>query len=344
MYDMVDTLSYMTNTKLNKRGFDKMSNEIKAVSFRLVEDDIQKFREIADQQGLNQAEMFQGLMNSFEMAKAKGQITDRAKEIEVFQDTVNNLVSMFINSLAINQTSEERIRETLSLELNTKDKTIADLQEYKEKAKLQVKISDEKSTELEKLVKDLTVSLEKTTKELDQKTSIVDNQQEQINTLNSIVTEYKSYKDMNKTLELANNDLHTQISNALHSNADLESRLDNTENMKNFYKSEVDSLKNEVESLKAEIKELNKNIKEIDKANKEDIKAMEMAHKDELKGLEVEYKIEVSNLRIDLTEQFKEELISKIEIEKSKCQLEIDKAVNSEKLLQVKYDNLIARQ
>lgn len=197
---------------------------------------------------------------------------------------------------------------------------------------------------LEKLVKDLTASLEKTTKELDQKTSIVDNQQEQINTLNSIVTEYKSYKGMNKTLELANNDLHTQISNALHSNADLESRLENTENMKNFYKSEVDSLKNEVESLKAEIKELNKNIKEIDKANKEDIKAMEMAHKDELKGLEVEYKVEVSNLRIDLTEQFKEELISKIEIEKSKCQLEIDKAVNSEKLLQVKYDNLIAKQ
>lgn len=39
---------------------------------------------------------------------------------------------MFINSLVINQTSEERISETLSLELNTKDKTIVDLQEYKE--------------------------------------------------------------------------------------------------------------------------------------------------------------------------------------------------------------------
>lgn len=36
---------------------------------------------------------------------------------------------MFINSLVINQTSEERIRETLSLKLSTKDKTIADLQD-----------------------------------------------------------------------------------------------------------------------------------------------------------------------------------------------------------------------
>ena len=77
---------------------------------------------------LTQAETFQAIINSFEMAKAKNLITDRAKEIEVFQSTVNNLTSMFISSLAINQTSEERIRESLSAELNTKDKLISNLQ------------------------------------------------------------------------------------------------------------------------------------------------------------------------------------------------------------------------
>lgn len=281
--------------------------------------------------------MFQGLMNSFEMAKAKGQITDRAKEIEVFQDTINNLVSMFINSLSINQNSEERIRETLSLELNTKDKTIADLQEYKEKVKVKTKENNEKIKELEITSVDLAAALEKTTKELSKKSSVVDNQQDQINTLNAIVTEYKSYKDLYKELESKNNDLGTQITNALHSNADLESKIQNTESMRDFYKVEVDSLKNE-------IKELNNNIKQIDKDNKSDIRAIEKAHKEELKALEVEYKVEVSNLKIDLTEQFKEELTNKIEIVKSKCQLELDKAINSEKLLQVKYDNLIAEQ
>ncbi|EOR19969.1 hypothetical protein A500_19194 [Clostridium sartagoforme AAU1] len=49
-----------------------MSNEIKAVSFRWGEEDLQKFREFADEQGLNQTEIFQSLMNSFEMTKAKG--------------------------------------------------------------------------------------------------------------------------------------------------------------------------------------------------------------------------------------------------------------------------------
>ena len=280
-----------------------MSNEIKAVSFRLGEEDVQKFREIADEQGLNQAEMFQSLMNSFEMAKAKGMITDRAKEIEVFQETVNSLVNMFINSLAINQTSEERIRETLSLELNTKDKTIADLQQYKENVKEKAKEDEEKIKELEITLRDLTSSLEKNIKELEQKSNIIANQQEQINTLNSIVTEYKQYKDINKELEIKNNELNSNLTDVLHSNSDLKSKMENLESMKEFYKAEV-------ESLKAESKELNKNIKDMEKANKSEIKA----------------------LKKELTDKFNEELISKLEIEKVKYQLELDKISNREQL------------
>ncbi|MEG0563180.1 hypothetical protein [Anaerorhabdus sp.] len=324
-----------------------MSNEIKAVSFRLVEEDIQKFREIADQQGLNQAEMFQGLMNSFEMAKAKGQITDRAKEIEVFQDTVNSLVSMFINSLAINQSSEERIRETLSLELNTKDKTIADLQEYKEKSKAAANENNEKIKELEKTAKDLAMSLDKTIKELDQKTVVVENQQEQINTLNSIVTEYKLYKDLNKELEVINNNLSIENANALHSNEDLKTRIENTESMKEFYKVEVESLKNEIKELNKNIKEIEQSNKDeakiIEKTNKSEIKGIEKAHRDILKSLDIEYKAEISNIKKELLESFKEELNNKLEFEKSKYQLEIDKVINEEKLMEVQYDNLKAK-
>ncbi|MGL5354673.1 MAG: hypothetical protein ACRDA5_15375, partial [Clostridium sp.] len=270
---------------------------------------------------------------SFEMSRAKGQITDRAKEIEIFQDTVNNLMGMFINSLAINQTSEERIRETLSLELNTKDKTIADLQEYKEKMKSVAKVNDEKVVELDKMVKDLTASLEKATKELDQKNIIVDNQQDQINTLNSIVTEYKQYRDLNKELEVTNNELNTKITDVLHCNANLEDKIINVENMKEFYKNEVDS-------LKAEIKDLNTNIKEIDKSNKIEIKAIEKAHKEDLKAIETEYKAEVSKLKKELTKQFKEDLDNKLEVEKSKHQSELDKAINNEQLLQEKYNGI----
>ncbi|MEG2364723.1 MAG: hypothetical protein RSC26_14585 [Terrisporobacter sp.] len=321
-----------------------MSNEIKATSFRIIEEDIVKFREVAEEQGLNQAEMFKSLMNSFEMGKAKGQIKDRAKEIEVFQDTVNNLVSMFLNSLAINQTSEERIRETLSLELNTKDKTIADLQEYKENTKATAKENTEKIKELNKIVNDLSKSLEKTTKELEQKNSLVDNQQEQINTLNSIVTEYRLYKDLNKELEKTNIELNMKVTDVLHSNTDLETKIMNIESMKEFYKNEVDSLKNEVKGLNNDIKELDKvnkeEIKNTEKSYKDEIKAIEKAHKEELEVIDTNSNTYVLKLKEELTGQFKDELANKIEIEKSNHQLELSKAINKELLIKEKYNSL----
>lgn len=310
-----------------------MSNEIKAVSFRLAEDDIQKFREFADEQGLNQAEMFQSLMNSFEMAKAKGMITDRAKEIEVFQDTVNTLMNMFINSLAINQTSEERIRETLSLELSTKDQTIADLQSREKNLKSKLEISDKDLDVYLKQSNELAVKLENANKEIEQKNSIINNQQEQINTLNSIVTEYKSYKDINKELELNNIELNNKITDALHSNSDLQSKIENLESIKEFYKSEVESLKNE-------IKEVNKNIKDIEKSHKDEIKALNNAHREELNGLDDKYKADIEKLKKELTDKFNEDMNNKIEFEKSKYQLELDKAISKEQLLKVKYENL----
>ena len=310
-----------------------MSNEIKAVSFRLAEDDIQKFREFADEQGLNQAEMFQSLMNSFEMAKAKGMITDRAKEIEVFQDTVNTLMNMFINSLAINQTSEERIRETLSLELNTKDKTIADLQSREKDLKREFERIDKDLDKSLKTGNELAVNLENANKEIEQKNNIINNQQEQINTLNSIVTEYKSYKDINKELELRNIELNNKLTDTLHSNSDLQSKIENLENIKEFYKSEVESLKNE-------IKEVNKNIKDIEKSYKDEIKDLNNSHREELNVLEDKYKSEIEELKKELTEKFNEDMKNKIEFEKSKYQLELDKAISKEQLLKVKYDNL----
>ena len=310
-----------------------MSNEIKAVSFRLAEDDIQKFREFADEQGLNQAEMFQSLMNSFEMAKAKGMITDRAKEIEVFQDTVNTLMNMFINSLAINQTSEERIRETLSLELNTKDKTIADLQSREKDLKIEFERIDKDLDKSLKTGNELAVNLENANKEIEQKNNIINNQQEQINTLNSIVTEYKSYKDINKELELRNIELNNKITDALHSNSDLQSKIENLENIKEFYKVEVESLKNE-------IKEVNKNIKDIEKSHKDEIKDLNNSHREELNVLEDKYKSEIEELKKELTEKFNEDMKNKIEFEKSKYQLELDKAISKEQLLKVKYENL----
>lgn len=48
-----------------------MSNQLKSSSFRLKKDDLEKFRGFTEDNGFNQAEMFNALINNFEMARAK---------------------------------------------------------------------------------------------------------------------------------------------------------------------------------------------------------------------------------------------------------------------------------
>lgn len=259
-----------------------MSNELKSSSFRLKEDDIEKFRGFAEDNGLNQAEMFNALINNFEMARAKGEIKDRAKEIEVFQDTVNNLVSMFINSLSINQSSEERIRETLSLELNSKDKIITELQKAKDNLSAEVKVLQDDLKTNETTLDKVNETNIKLNISIDEKDHLINNAQEQISTLNSIVAEYKKYKDINVELKSENDSLKENEFKLNHKLIDVENSLKNTEDMRDFYKAEVEVLKGNVDSLNA-------NIKALEAEHKEAIKALETRHKSEIDKLKEEF-------------------------------------------------------
>lgn len=306
-----------------------MNNEVKAVSFRITEEDIKKFRTFAEEQDMNQAEMFQCLVNNFEMAKAKGAISDRAKEIEVFQDTINNLMTMFLNSLAVNQTSEERIREVLSLELHTKDKTIADLQDREKEYKEKVSTYKAESIEYLKQANELSVLNDALEKEIDQKDGIINNLQDQVEMLKGQVNEYKAYKETYKELENRNVELEKDNAVLSHHNTDLETKIENLENMKLFYQSEV-------EKLKAEIKESYKEGKEKEKAHKAEIKTLGTNHDKEIAALTKNYTAELEKAKVT----YKEDIKNRIEFEKSKSQLELDKALNREQMLQSKFDAL----
>lgn len=51
-------------------------------------------------------------------------------------------------------------------------------------------------------------------------------------------------------------------------------------------------------------------------------------------------KAEMENLKKELKFKFNEDMKNKLEIEKSKYQLELDKAINKDQLLKIQYDNL----
>ena len=299
--------------------------EIKGTSLRVNEDDLKKFKEYMKEFDLTQAETFQAIINSFEMAKAKNLIKDRAKEIEVFQSTVNNLTSMFISSLAINQTSEERIRESLSAELNTKDKLISNLQEDKDKYKDKIKALSTSVEEYENTINKINSNLYKSNKDNEDKTLTINNQLEQIKILNEIVAEYKEFKDTNKVLAHSNKELTKNNNDLVHENLDLKDKISNVKDMNKFYKEQILKLEEEVRKLNAE----NNNNK--DKYEKE-IELLKNTQNKKIDDIKLENKMKL--------EEKEKDFENRLEFEKEKIQLEVEKINSKYKLLEIKYNEL----
>ena len=299
--------------------------EIKGTSLRVNEDDLKKFKEYMKEFDLTQAETFQAIINSFEMAKAKNLITDRAKEIEVFQSTVNNLTSMFISSLAINQTSEERIRESLSVELTTKDKLISNLQEDKDKYKDKIKALSNSVKEYENTINEINSNLYKSNKDNEDKTLTINNQLEQIKILNEIVAEYKEFKDTNKVLAHSNKELTKNNNDLVHENLDLKDKISNVKDMNKFYKEQILKLEEEVRKLNAE----NNNNK--DKYEKE-IELLKNTQNKKIDDIKLENKMKL--------EEKEKDFENRLEFEKEKIQLEVEKINSKYKLLEIKYNEL----
>lgn len=298
--------------------------DIKPVSFRINEEDTEKFKQFASENGLNQAEAFTSIMQTVEISRAKGQIKDRAKEIEIFQDTINNLTGMFINSLAVNQTSEERIREQLSLELNTKDQTIKDLQEERNNLKSERDMLNRSGDELAKTAKEISAEKESLKKELLESKSSLEQSNKQIATLNSIVAEYKEYKDSNVKLDKSNKELLVQNNNLNNNFMELQGKLKNAEDMSNFYKEQL-------ETQKEEIKESNKLLLEKDREHKADIKALEDKYNKDIENIKNENKNVLEKLINEYEKKLEEKQIqfnSKLDLEIQKKDLENEKLKN----------------
>lgn len=305
-----------------------MSDTIKATSFRVNEEDIEKFKEFAQQNGFNQAEAFKSMMNTVEIAKAKEQIKDRAKEIETFQDLNNRLVNMFLNSLELNMTSEERIRETFSKELNSKDNIIKDLQEKVDTLNDGLKSASKAEDEAIKENITLQKSLDKAEKELFAKENSIKSLEDQLATLNEIVTEFKSYKSINTKLEDENKKLkenHTIEKAAI---KELNLQIKNITEQRDFFKKQIDELKHQNSVVE-------QNLGAKESYYKADIKELKEKYDKKLEELEEKYDKKLKEKTKELEERFKEKISSleekhKFEIEKKEFEIEKLKSLSQQ--------------
>ena len=296
-------------------------NKTKTSTLRINAGDEESFKQYLKDNGYTQAEGFKNLVALMELDNAKEQLSDRAKEIDTFRDTVNKLIGFYINSLEVNQVAEERIREEVKKELSTKDNTIRNLQEQLQEQKEKIEKIKAESKEISNNNKTLASEKEKAfedikAKKKENETLAGNNKmlQEQVITLNGIITEYKDLKDLNIKLEAENKEpkeAHQKFKTELEQ---LNNKLINADDMLKFYKEQV-------AELKEEVKEFNKNISDRENNYKAEIKALEEKNIKELDKVKAEVQ---------------ENLNSKHEVELEKKSIEIDKLKNMINQLQDK--------
>lgn len=103
--------------------------DIRQANFRVDQDTADRFRSFCEENGLNQAQGFDHIMQIVELDKAKAVTPDRVTEIESFEKSVKDIMAAYLTSIEINDNAEARIREQFASDLLRKDKTIDELRE-----------------------------------------------------------------------------------------------------------------------------------------------------------------------------------------------------------------------
>lgn len=105
------------------------------LNMRVSEEVAERFRAFCKEQGVSQPQGMDSLLSMMELVQAKEALPNRKTDIESFEMHVKALMDAFLHSLEINAEAEERVKAQFIASLESKDKTILDLQEKVEDLK-----------------------------------------------------------------------------------------------------------------------------------------------------------------------------------------------------------------
>lgn len=198
--------------------------EIKQTNFRINAETADAFRKFCEEQGMNQAQGFDHIMQIVELDRAKGVVPERQVEIEEFERAMKSIMAAYLGSLEINNNAEKRIKEQFASDLNRKDKTIDELREIKEQLQL-----DKKNIEaaLKEALLNVSASEEREKNAINQAASAKKNaeNQEKINTMLSAKLaeaeeKLAGYADLKAAEQTANAEIQKLNQNILDLNKD----------------------------------------------------------------------------------------------------------------------------
>lgn len=103
--------------------------DIKQTNFRIDQESADAFRKFCEENGMNQAQGFDHMLQVLELNRAKAMVPNSAKDIETFEMYVKKIMESYLQSVEDYNTARESAREEFASALTSKDKTIASLQE-----------------------------------------------------------------------------------------------------------------------------------------------------------------------------------------------------------------------
>ena len=245
----------------------KMS-EIKQTNFRISTHAADAFRSFCEEQGINQAQGFDYLLEVLALDKARTFIKSRETEISNFEQHAKALISAFLHSLELNENAEARVKEQFAAQIESQSRTIAEYQEEITELKQQL---DEALSLAEGFQSDYS-SLQITINDIEEKR-------------NRAETDLESLKEEKETQLTDKNSIITMLS----------TKLAEAENKANEY----DNLKEQINTLQADLNQAHTTIK--DNAKDAEI-AQERAVRAAEKSLEAEHRKELERLRSQNTE------------------------------------------
>lgn len=113
-------------------------------SIRADDETLEKFK-VLSESFANQGEALAALIGAWEIQQAKTVITERASDISDFDSHIQAAQAAYLHALELNENVEGRIRQEFRVMLESKDKTIADLQVQLEQARSEVQAAQDKA-------------------------------------------------------------------------------------------------------------------------------------------------------------------------------------------------------
>lgn len=121
---------------------DKMG-EIKQTNFRVDQESADAFRKFCEENGMNQAQGFDHMMQVMELNRAKTMIPGSAKDIETFEMYMKKVMESYLKSVEDYNAAHESAKEEFISALTSKNKTIGALQEKVAQLQEEKKIAEQ---------------------------------------------------------------------------------------------------------------------------------------------------------------------------------------------------------